>query len=281
VVSDVVSTEKRSLELSKVGAAWLFGSILGPFLGALVADSGAYGLGMINFVVIGLTIIVTLFFLKESHVDFKEGQQKDPAAEKKPIVSVRLLKKPLPRFLLLQSLFNRIPYFMFVTTTSLFVTIRFGFSVAQIGLFFTSVSIVNLIIRLILFPYVLRKLGDDKTVRLGFVLYLIAFTWLIFAGSVWEFALINMLMSFATSTAIDVMTGVMSHAVKKDEMGEMMGLSSAAESLTMVVGPIIGSNLLGMPNPYLFGLFGAAVAVIPLAMDFLPIRNRKHKKETI
>lgn len=281
VVSDVVSTEKRSLELSKVGAAWLFGSILGPFLGALVADSGAYGLGMINFVVIGLTIIVTLVFLKESHVDFKEGQQKDPTAEKKPIVSVRLLKKPLPRFLLLQSLFNRIPYFMFVTTTSLFVTIRFGFSVAQIGLFFTSVSIVNLVIRLILFPYVLRKLGDDKTVRLGFVLYLMAFTWLIFAGSVWEFALINMLMSFATSTAIDVMTGVMSHAVKNDEMGEMMGLSSAAESLTMVIGPIIGSNLLGIPNPYLFGLFGAAVAVIPLAMDFLPFRNRNRTKKTV
>lgn len=279
VVNDVVAPERRSLELSNVGAGWLVGSILGPFLGALVAGSGAFGLGMINFILIGATILITLLMLKETHADFVEGQMKSMEDEKKAIISVGLLKKPLPRYLLLQSLFNRIPYFMFVTTTSLFVTIRYGFGVAQIGAFFTLISVVNLVIRIILFPYVLRKLGDEMTVRLGFILYLIAFTWLIFANSVWEFAVINMVMSFATSTAIDVMTGVMSHAVEKREMGEMMGLASAAESLTMVIGPIIGSNLLGLSNPYLFGLFGTVFAIIPLAMDFHPIRNRKTAKE--
>jgi hypothetical protein len=55
----------------------------------------------------------------------------------------------------------------------------------------------------------------------------------------------------------------------------MMGLASAAESLTMVVGPIIGSNLLGLSNPYVFGLFGTVFAIIPLVMDFHPIRNAR------
>jgi len=275
VVNDVVAPERRSLELSNVGAGWLVGSIFGPFIGALVAGSGAFGLGVVNFILIGITILITLFQLKETHTDFKEGALKEKIISKKPIISVGLLKKPLPRYLLLQSLVNRIPYFMFVTTTSLFVTIRFGFGVAQIGTFFTAISIVNLVIRLLLFPYVLRRLGDGKTVRLGFILYVIAFSWLIFAGSVWEFAIINMIMSFATSTAIDVMTGVMSHAVEKPEMGEMMGLASAVESLTMVTGPIIGSNLLGLGPQYAFGLFGAVFAVITLLMDFHPIRNSR------
>jgi len=280
VVNDVVAPEKRSMELSKVGAGWLVGSILGPLIGSWVAESGAFGLGLINLVLVALTIIITLFYLKETHVDFKEGSITKKKNEDGPIISVGLLKRPLPRFLLIQSLFNRIPYFMFVTTTSLFVTIRFGFNVVQIGSFFTLISIINLVIRLILFPYVLRKLGDDMSVRLGFSLYLVAFAWLVFANSVWEFAVINMVMSFATSTAIDVMTGVMSHAVKKEEMGEMMGLASAVESITMVAGPIIGSNLLGMANSHYFGLFGVSFAVIPLIMDFFPTRNMKRKSNT-
>jgi len=280
VVNDVVAPEKRSMELSKIGAGWLVGSILGPLIGSWVAESGAFGLGLINLILVALTIIITLFYLKETHVDFKEGSITKTNNEDKPIISVGLLKEPLPRFLLLQSLFNRIPYFMFVTTTSLFVTIRFGFNVVQIGSFFTLISIINLVIRLILFPYVLRKLGDDMSVRLGFSLYLVAFSWLVFANSVWEFAVINMVMSFATSTAIDVMTGVMSHAVKKEEMGEMMGLASAVESITMVVGPIIGSNLLAMANSHYFGLFGVSFAVIPLIMDFFPIRNMNRKSKT-
>ena len=275
VVNDIVAPERRSLELSNVGAGWLVGSILGPFLGALVAASGAYGLGLINFILIAATILITLFMLRETHTDFQDGKQGAEDVAKKPIMSVGLLKKPLPRYLLLQSLVNRIPYFMFVTTTSLFVTIRFGFGVAQIGTFFTLISVVNLVIRLLFFPYVLRKLGDEMTVRLGFTLYVIAFGWLIFARSVWEFALINMVMSFATSTAIDVMTGVMSHAVEKQEMGEMMGLASAVESLTMVAGPIVGSNLLGISNPYIFGLVGTVFAAATLLMDFHPIRNKR------
>jgi len=275
VVNDIVAPERRSLELSNVGAGWLVGSILGPFLGALVAASGAYGLGLINFILIAATILITLFMLRETHTDFQDGKQGAEDGAKKPIISVGLLKKPLPRYLLLQSLVNRIPYFMFVTTTSLFVTIRFGFGVAQIGTFFTLISVVNLVIRLLFFPYVLRKLGDEMTVRLGFTLYVIAFGWLIFARSVWEFALINMVMSFATSTAIDVMTGVMSHAVEKQEMGEMMGLASAVESLTMVAGPIVGSNLLGISNPYIFGLVGTVFAAATLLMDFHPIRNKR------
>ena len=272
VISDIITPERRSIELSKVGAAWIVGSIIGPSLGAFVAEKGSFGLGMINYLLIGVTLFVTVFYVAESHAHFKDGKPGRDTIKKKPIISLGLLKKPLPRLLLIQSLISRIPYFMFVMTSSLYVTMRFGFTVAQIGTFFTGLSVLNFLIRSFLLSYVVRKLGDERTVRLGFVLYVVAFSWLAFAGSVWEFALINTIMSFATSTAVDVMSGVMSNAVKKDEMGEMMGLASAAESLAMVLGPIIGSSLLDARNESWYGLFGAALASIPL---LLALRQRK------
>jgi len=280
MVSDTISPEQRSMELSKVGAAWLVGNILGPFIGALVVGTGAFGIGMVNYLLIGITIFITIFFIDESHARSTKVIPGEEISERKSIVSLGLLKKPLPRLLLLQSLFNRIPYFMFVMTTSLYVTIRFGFTTAQIGSFFTILSVISLLIRLFLFPPTLRKLGDHQTVRLGFFLYLLAFGWLIFADSVMEFAIITIIMSFATTTAIDVMSGVMSNAVTRDKMGEMMGLNSAVESAAMVFGPIIGSSLLTSPNTAVYGLFAAGMAVVPLLLDWLPIRKLRAQRST-
>lgn len=277
MMSDLVSQETRGYELSKIGYTWLVGSIIGPAIGTLVMRQGAFGLGAFNAVLIAVTVIVTQFLIKES-IEFQSDTLSEEMRKSQSAISFSLLKKPLPRLLLIQSLFNRIPYFMFVMTTSLYLTIRFNFTHGQLGTFYTLTNIANLVIRLTLFPRLLRKIGDDNTVRLGFVLYLIAFGWLILAGHVWEFAFINLIMSFATSSAIDVMTGVMGNAVKKEEMGKMLGLSSASESMAMVLGPMIGGSLLALQGNIWYGLFGLGMGIIPLILDFLPLRRAHYKK---
>jgi len=273
IVGDEVEPKRRGIEMSNVGAAWIAGGLAGPAVGAFLAARGIFGLGAAVALLALITIIITHWGVEESHPNIVEGgsvSQKHSAA---PVFSPRLFKNAMARRLLLQGLISKVPYFMFVTTTSIYVTARFNLAIPQIGALFTAISAVNLVIRLIFFPPLLRSAGDRKTIRVGFFLYLVGFIWLIFARSVWEFFIISLFISFATSCALDVMSGRMSNAVAPHEMGEILGLNSASESFALIIGPIMGSALIGAPGAGAYGGVAAAFALFPLMLEFLPLRE--------
>ena len=178
--------------------------------------------------------------------------------------SFSLLKQPELRSLIFQSLFFKLPYFSFVTTSSIFLSARLGLSMTQIGFLLSTISIGNLIIRISFFMPLLKKIGDMNTMKLGYVLYVSAFLWLAGAGHVWEFFVISLLLSFATSCSSDVVIGVISKTVKKNDMGAVLGMNSATESFSLVVGPILGNALLSSTLPLIYGLGFSGLAVIAL-----------------
>jgi MFS transporter, DHA1 family, tetracycline resistance protein len=268
IVGDRTAPDRRSEEMSKAGIAWLTGSLIGPGIGALLIQFGIIGIGIFNSALALVTLLMTIFTLKESNPVVLEGKTtgervSDPL---KPIISFRLLKKPLPRLRLAQILFNSLSMFIFRISISLFVTVRFGFSVGQIGFLLTATGIVSLLIRLLIFPSVLRKLGDAKTLMLGFLFYLVGFIWLIFLGSIWQYTLVIILISFGTMCSVDILFGIMSQEVRKEEIGEMIGLAGAVDSIALFIGPIIGSTLIALSNPAYYGLAATAIAAVPIVL---------------
>ena len=74
---------------------------------------------------------------------------------------------------------------------------------------------------------------------------------------------------------MDIMTGVMSKHVQKKELGEMIGLGSAIESIALVLAPMIGSYVLSLAHIGYFGLTAAVVSLGSILLGFIPMRKEE------
>jgi len=268
MISDLVPFEKRSKEMSRIGAGWIIGGLIGPIAGAYAASQGITKLGLINSVLVAATILITFIFIKES-LDKRSLANNNSRSSKATTITdtLSLLKSPVPRSLILQSLFSKLPYFTFMSTTSVFMSTRLDLSITQIGTLLSTINVVNLIIRILFFQPLLEKIGDKHIMRMGYIFYVTGFIWLAFAGQVWEFFGISVLLSFATSCSADVIVGVISKSVKKNELGRMLGLNSAMESISLVVGPVIGNTLISSSFTAGYGLLFAILSLFALFVN--------------
>ncbi len=275
VIGDRVPAGNRGREMSKIGIPWIIGGLIGPALGAILSTRGFGGIGVFCAAMSFTALIISLLKLRESKANLasRSGSEEKGRRAKKAIFSLDLVRQHNPAILLGQNLFVMLAYFTFTTTSTLYITRQLGLTIAQIGWVYSLIGLVNLLLRLTVFPWVLGKLQDRKTYRLGLGVYLLAFSWLAIATHTWEFMAISVLISFGTSSSLDVSTGIMSRSVRKHEMGEMIGLNSSVESAALIFGPMIGSYLLALPGIAYYGLWALACTLIAFMIGRKPLRE--------
>lgn len=281
-VGDIVKEEKRSAEMSKVGIPWIAGGLAGPAIGGLLSGSGMLGIGLACAGLSLLTFLNTIFTFKETHPLIKETTMihPEPRAESSRGGTFSLLNQHNPRILLSLNFFTFLSHIIIVTTSTLYLTKKFELYVGQLGSLFTLTGLINLAVRLIIFPHVLRWLGDRKAFRIGLLVYLVAFIGLIFNTQIWEFVLISTLVSFGTTCSVDVMHGIMSRSVKRYEQGQIMGLNAMVESVSLVLGPIIGGFLLSLENSGFYPMSAVLTTLIAAAISLIPLMQISNGLET-
>lgn len=274
-VGDLVSPEDRSLEMSKVGIPWIAGGLIGPALGGLLSEYGLMGIGLACAGLTLFTLLNTLITFNETHPVFNrpETDKNSPKEFNPPSGAFALLKQHNPRVLLLVNLFSFLSHLIFVTTSTLYLTRRFELNVGEIGRLLTLVGAVNLFVRLVIFPRVLTSYGDRKTYRIGLISFLLAYSGLFFTTRLWGFVIVSALVSFGTICSVDVMHGIMSRYVRRDEQGQMMGLNAMVESISLVLGPIIGSGLLSLRYSGFYSLSAIATSLTALFFSTIPLKD--------
>lgn len=280
VVGDWVPPEERSAEMSKIGLAWILGNLLGPAIGALLVGFGLTALGLFCAGLSLAALLITQFTLKESNVH-RAAWQGD--GKRKPVFSFGLLKEYTPRALLAQSQFMSLAHFIFSMTVSLFMLIRFNMDNVQIGLLLTLIGCLNLLVRLFVFPLVMVRLRDERALMAGLWMFLAGFLSLMFLNKLWQYALVYILVSFATTISIDLMNGIMSLKVEPGRLGEMIGLNSAVENISLILGPVIGSSLLGVADPRLYGASSLVFTLVALVIGrrFLGFSALPKKEDSV
>jgi DHA1 family tetracycline resistance protein-like MFS transporter len=240
-IADISTAETRAKNFGMIGAAFGLGFIIGPALGGLLAGLGirapfyaAAGLCLLNF-------LYGYFVLPES-LD-KEHRRAFDWKKANPLGSLRFLRKaPTIAGLALCYFLIYLAAMAVQGNWNYFTMYRFHWTEKLVGI---SLAVVGLLVGVVqagLTRVVNPKLGNEKSIYVGLILYTLGLILFAFATQGW------MMFIFLVPYCLGGIAGpalqsTMAGHVKQNEQGALQGALTSLMSLTTIIGPLIMNNL--------------------------------------
>jgi len=251
-IADISTAETRAKNFGLLGAAFGLGFIIGPAIGGLLTGFGIrapfYAAALLTL----LNWLYGYFVLPESLS--KENRRPFSWKRANPVGSLLHLKKyPAISGLVIALVLVYLAAHAVQSNWSFFTMYRFKWTEKMVGL---SLSLVGLLVAAVqggLIRVLNPKLGNEKSVYMGLVLYAMGMFLFAFATQSWmmfAFLLPYCMGGIAGPALQSIITG----HVPANEQGELQGGLTSLMSLTSIFGPLIMTNLF-----YFFTKSGAPV----------------------
>jgi len=261
-ITDVTDSKSRNRGLGMIGAAFGLGFIIGPALGGLLSNISYSVPAFVASALSFINLILIAFWLPESLTSEKRAQ----LTQKKPAWSLRALlealKHPLTGPLLITRFLYSLAFVILQSIFSLFALRRFGMSVVATGFVLTYVGVVSVFTQAWLIGRLSRRFQDVIIIQGDLIL-------LAFGLLAWAFAP-NILVLVLSVTPVAVAGGMLNtilpsaltKTVEPQDVGGILGLSTAIESSTRVIAPLLGGFMLEKISYWAPGAFGALVLFV-------------------
>lgn len=240
-IADISTPENRAKNFGLIGAAFGLGFIIGPALGGLLAGLGVRAPFYAAAILCLLNTLYGYFILPESLG--KENRRAFDWRRANPFGSLRFLQRNPAIGGLAFSFFLIYLAAQSVQSNWNFFTIhQFKWSEGMVG---ASLAVVGLLVGLVqagLTRVINPKLGDEKSVYLGLILYTVGLLLFAFATKGW------MMFAFLVPYCLGGICGpslqsILAGHVPPNEQGEMQGALTSLMSLTTIIGPLMMTNL--------------------------------------
>lgn len=240
-IADISAPEKRAQNFGIIGAAFGMGFIIGPLIGGLL---GGLGPRVPFLVAAGLTLINWLygyFVLPESLA--KENRRAFDWKRANPLGSLLQMSKYkeitglVVSFILIYLAAHAVQ-----STWSFYNMKKFQWTEAQVGISLAVVGVCVGLVQGVLIRKTMVKLGQQKSVYVGFVFYAVGMVLFGIAAQGWmmyAFTLIYCLGGIAGPA----LQGIISNHVPANEQGELQGGLTSLISVTSIIGPPIMTGL--------------------------------------
>jgi MFS family permease len=273
IISDKVPPKDRGIQMANVGIAHVLASLIGPGIGGVFFTFfGIRGLGFFAAGLTVITIIVTLSMLEETWPKEKRLHQEKSKTE--IVVKVRKNKNAL--FMLLLWGFHTISFTIVMSSISFFSKKVLLLDPLEVSFVFIISGIFRAGIRFTLFKPTIKKLGESNAIRVGLVIFFVAFFLIGFSSNVIMISIIFLFVSFAASLTRGPMNSKISQTASPREQGKINGISSALDSIAQIIGPLAGAFILETLPPYWLGIIVAMVALPAMVMSFQKIEEKKY-----
>jgi DHA1 family tetracycline resistance protein-like MFS transporter len=280
-IADISTPEDRAKNFGMIGAAFGLGFIIGPAIGGLLGGFGARvpfmvaaGLCMLNF-------LYGYFVLPESLK--KENRRPFEWVRAIPGVSLYKLRKyPSLKGLVVTLFLVYLGSHAVQSNWSFFTIERFNWSTTMIGI---SLAVVGLLVGGVqagLTRVVNPKLGNEKSIFIGLMLYSLGMLLFAFASQSW------MMFVFLVPYCLGGICGpalqsVMAGYVPSNEQGELQGSLTGLMSATTIIGPPLMANIFAYftqkSAPVYFPgapfLLGAALMIGSAATAYYALRRKR------
>jgi len=284
-IADVSPPEKRAANFGLVGAAFGVGFILGPALGDFVGEH--FGLRAPFFVAAGLSFanaLFGLFVLNESLPAERrrkfEWWRANPFGALKALVRYRTLGLLFAVLVLAQLAHDSLP-----STWTYYTMLKFHWGPGDVALSLVAIGVLTTLSFAILPRLLVPRLGETRTVTLGFLCGTLSYAGYAFATQAWIFYAWMIVFTFG-GVAGPTLTAILSKDVPADEQGELQGVVASITSLTSIASPLVMTHLFawftsGHAPVYFPGASFFAAALCELGALLLFVLARPAQKHTV
>jgi len=247
-ISDITTTDEKRTIFGLLGGIAGIGIIVGPGIGGFASSGplGYLGTVLIALVVSTITVLAIVFFLKESLA--KSTIKEEPKAKKSfldtLLVSRRIKSlnpKSIVKKIFMLRLIMGISLASYISTVALFVIDVFDWNGKEVGIFMLFVGMFLSFNQAFVYPRVVKKLGEIKTLALGFLLMAIGFIAITLTSNVVLFVLLYFTLNLGISISMPVFNTVISQKANKDKIGEAMGISESIGALSNAIFPVLAA----------------------------------------
>jgi len=260
-ISDVTNPKYRTKTFgyssAVFGAALIFGPVIGGILSTINYSVPMFFAAGVSL----LSIILVLIFLPESlnkrerenRVNFKFGDI-IPIKETK-----RFFKSAKIRGTLLVFFLYTLAFFLFITTFALFAKKQINVTVQELSFYMAWIGILRVIFQGALINPLIKKLGENTTLKLGVFAMIFTMTFLIFSNSYWIVYIPLSFLSFGSGVIRPILTSKLTKTVKREETGSLLGVNNALISIGQIITPILGGLILLYLPSQMLPFFSAVI----------------------
>ncbi|GIW34052.1 MFS transporter [Meiothermus sp.] len=254
-LADITPREGRTQSFAILGAAFGLGVIFGPAIGAGLAHFGLLAPVVFSASLALLNALFVWVVLPES----RKAEARPQSPPQLSWADPRILP------LLLIGLSINLASIAMEQTVAFLYQDRLLLSPAQtaqaVGIALVVFGVVGVLVQGVWVRAV--KWPPRKLLMLGMPLLLLGYLGLMFASSFAWLTASLMLLGLGSMTSPGL-TAAQSLAVSDDEQGAVAGLSSAAQALGRMLGPVVGTSLYGLSPayPYVFSALLIGLALV-------------------
>ena len=238
-IADITTPEDRSKGIGLMGAAMGAGIIVGPGLGGIV---GHYSLAMPFFVAGGLAFLTlpwAYFLLPES----KSSHDRSAPGDNQGL-SLAMLRHPqFPLFA--ATLVVSFTMAMFEGTFALFAADRVGFGPRDMGVLFTIIGVLGVVVQSCLLWRIINLFGDAAVITGSLLISAVGLFCMMQSTSVSSLWIYTAIFSVGNTCLRPSLSTLISKTSSTGQ-GASMGVMQSFDSLGRIAGPVFGGWTYGL-----------------------------------
>jgi len=255
-VADISKPEEKAANFGLIGAAFGVGFVLGPLIGAVLAQYGTrapfFGAAALAFA----NLAFGYFVLPETVTDrirrAFEWKRANPLGAFRHVGALPGLR----RMMLMMFLYG-VAFFVYPAVWAYFGHERFGWGPGMIGLSLAAYGISMAVVQAALIRPVLARIGERNAVIVGLWIEVVGFLVLGFISN-GTVALIFTVLSALGSIAGPALQSIMSRTAHDNQQGELQGTLAAINAIAVIVAPLLMTQIFwyftsGGPHFYMPG----------------------------
>jgi DHA1 family tetracycline resistance protein-like MFS transporter len=272
-IADITDEQNRARGLGLIGAAFGTGFIIGPALGGTLSNwsyltqpveaAGLSRYAVPAFAALGLAVlnfVGVAFWLPESLTPERRAKL---AQRERSILPIRGLKKalerPRVRPLLQTRFFYRLAFTMFTANFALYTRYRFGLTDQATSYILTYVGVLVVVVQGFLVGRLVDRFPERQIIVAGVAALAVALLAWALVPNVTLMLVVLAMLPLSGGTLNTVTNSALTKAVRQEDIGGTLGLSTSLDSLTQILAPIIGGFLIDELGPWAVGAGGALI----------------------